>query len=103
MHGWSVRASKAEAKLKMWDELVEALESDISGLWTVTNAIKEVIKQKEWTTEGHGPYSYKEDDKFRAEVLRAFLDIEKLIVDSQQPASKRFNEILAKAKALEVK
>lgn len=75
------------------DLLRQALSSDTSDLWRVTNEIKSEIESRTWITEGRGPYEW-DDSRYRDETRLAFEAVLRLISQVQHPAQKRFHEVM---------
>ena len=70
-------------------ELEAALQSDASGLWDVTNAIKKELEFRSWMSD-----EIHSEEELREEAGILFEVIEKLIDKVQSPAQKRFYEVL---------
>lgn len=85
--------SALEAERKERDEARQALENDATDLWRVTNAIRDVIANRDWVTEGRGSYEW-DDDRYRDEARLAFDEVRTLIAGVQPPAARRFFEIV---------
>lgn len=75
------------------DNARQALEDDAADFWKLSNAIKNIVRQRSWVTDSRGSYEW-DDDRYRDETRHAFAEVLMLIEQAQPQASRRFYEIM---------
>lgn len=73
--------------------LENALRTDATDLWGVTNAIKKEIQSREWILEGRGCYAW-DDNRYKDEARLAFEAVLEILNKVQYPAQLRFNAVI---------